>query len=154
MFRRATVLALWATVALSPVAQAAQPQCTLDVATCLNMFAHGRERPWIGVEFEADSTGAPHVQNVLPDSPAAKAGVKPGDVIEGIGGKTPQEWFAGKSGWETGGEMAISVRRGGKERQLKCEVRPVSDEMFARIIGIHIIEGHFAHAGSATPENH
>jgi C-terminal processing protease CtpA/Prc len=157
MRRFAIVLALLGALLTAPPARAAEEKCPLDVATCLEMFARARERPWLGIEFENDSTGTPHVHNIVPDSPAEKAGVKPGDVIRRIDGQDPRDWFAGKSGWETSGQSACSVLRDGKVKDLKFEIRRMPEEMFARIVGVHMVEGHVAymeHAGHAGHEQH
>lgn len=151
MKRTLLLLALLFPAFVPACAAAEQAKCTLDVGACLELFARTRQRPWLGVQFETDSTGVPLVRGVLPDSPAEKAGLRAGDRIRSIGGQTPQDWFAGKAGWETSGSMAFTIQRGAKQEDLRCEVRPMSDEMFARIIGVHMVEGHLAHADSGGP---
>ena len=148
------LLALLGAVLAAPAAQAAEDKCPLDVATCLGMFAQAHERPWLGVEFEQDSTGTPHVRHVVPGSPAEKAGMKAGDVIRRIGDQAPTDWFAGKSGWETSGQTACRVLRDGKEKSLSFENRRMPEDMYARIIGIHMIEGHLAYMNHAPHEGH
>ena len=143
--RRLVLLVLLGAFLVVPPARAAEDRCTLDVATCLEMFARTRERPWLGVEFANDSTGVPHVRNIVPGSPAEKAGVKRGDVIQRIDGREPREWFAGKGGWETSGQTACTVLRGGRVKNLQFEIHRMPEEMFARIIGVHMVEGHLAH---------
>jgi C-terminal processing protease CtpA/Prc len=154
MTRFTLVLALLGALIAAPPAQAAEDKCPLDVATCLEMFARTRERPWLGVEFEMDSLGTPHVKNVVPGGPAEKAGLIPGDVIQRIDGQSPKEWFAGKGGWETSGQSACSVLRGGKTKDLKVEIQRMPEEMYARIIGIHMVEGHIAYMHHSGHEGH
>jgi hypothetical protein len=151
MPRFSVLLLLGALLAATPAA-AAEPACPLDVAACLDLFARMRERPWLGVEVETDSTGVPRVKTVVPGGPADQAGMKPGDLLERIGGQPPRDWFAGKSGWETSGQSACVVRRGGEAKDLRFTVRRMPDDLFARILGVHMVEGHLAHTESPGHE--
>ena len=65
---------------------------------------------------------------VTPDSPAAKAGVKPGDRVVKIDGKAYPNWedIALKSGTNANRELDVTVERDGKRVEL--EVTPVMDE--------------------------
>ncbi|MDI3468053.1 MAG: Outer membrane stress sensor protease DegS [Pseudolabrys sp.] len=87
------------------------------------------ERPWLGARMQAvtadiaDSlnlvrpTGA-LVANVLPDSPAAKAGLKAGDLIVSIDGQTVDDVNAFNYRFATkplGGTAKLGIRRDGKE---------------------------------------
>jgi predicted metalloprotease with PDZ domain len=145
MTRLTLVLALFGAM-LGTAPALAEEKCPLDVASCLQAFASARERPWLGVELEMDSTGARQVIRVVPGSPAQKAGMRPGDVLRSLDGRTPTDWFAGKAGWSTSGRTACTVLRGKRERELAIERRPMSDEMLARIVGTHMVEQHMAYA--------
>jgi regulator of sigma E protease len=60
----------------------------------------------------------PKIGNVLPESPAARAGLKGGDVVVRIDGETVSTWeeLAGRIRREgTGREISLTVRRDGKE---------------------------------------
>ncbi len=46
----------------------------------------GPARPWVGL-YSEEIQGHVVVTRVLPDSPAAKAGLKRGDIILGVGGE-------------------------------------------------------------------
>jgi membrane-associated protease RseP (regulator of RpoE activity) len=48
----------------------------------------GRQISLIGMTIFPDLADRPYVYSVLPDSPAAKAGIRPGDVIVAVGDKT------------------------------------------------------------------
>ena len=133
---------------------AAESRCPLDVATCLNQFNRMRERPWLGVEFEMDSTGRAVVQRAVPGSPAARSGVRPGDVILGIDGQVPREWFIAKAGWKEGDKTAMTVQRKGRETRIDIPCEAISEENLARRIGVHMLEGPLAWAGKPDEHEH
>ncbi len=158
--RRYVPLALLALVCVAPMAHAEQPRCPLPLGECMAQFGHMRERPWLGVEIVRDSlTGERRVNAVVPGSPAAKAGVKPGDVLQKLGGVDPQQWFAGKAGWKAGWkdgeEVAITVGRAGREQSLTMPLGHISEETLAEMIGVHVLEGHLAYSeeGQAHEEH-
>jgi len=148
----ARLLALVLLLAAVPAA-AEQARCPLDLATCLNRFQLMRERPWMGVGVDRDSLGVYRIVDVTAGSPAEQAGMQPGDVLEKIGGKPPGDWFAGKAGWKSGDHGAILVARSGRDRTLDMPYRMIPDEVFARLVGVHMVEGHLAYMNSATGEN-
>ena len=47
----------------------------------------GPAKPWLGVNTE-ELRGRLFVTRVSPESPAARAGIKPGDVVVSVGGET------------------------------------------------------------------
>ena len=137
-------------------ALAAEPKCELDATTCLQQFERMRRRPWLGVKFDTDSTGRMLVQGVVPGSPAQRAGVRAGDVLRGIEGQTPAQWFAGKAGWGPQERGSITILRGKSEKNLTVVYEAIPEELFARIVGLHMIDAHLAYMphGSAATENH
>ena len=129
-------------------------RCPLDIQTCLNAFAHMKDRPWLGVEIDTDSAGTRRVVRVVEGSPAAQAGIQPGDILEKIDGKPMSEWFAGRSGWATGTQVACVVERGRHDQKLSLPLRAIPDDVLDRMIGKHMLEEHVAFAGESTPETH
>ena len=85
------------------------------------------------------------IRKFFPGSPAERAGLHVGDVIESIGGHDPGDWMAGKAGWKTSGTEKIVVVRNGREKDLAMDVERIPDELFAQIVGTHMIEGHLAY---------
>jgi C-terminal processing protease CtpA/Prc len=141
---------------LAVPASAKEPRCPLDLATCLAQFEHMRDRPWLGVHVDADSTGRMTVVDVGPGTPAQKAGIRPGDVLESIENRPPKEWFAGKAGWKNGDKGVIEVRRGGQRQNLTLRYEAIPEDVLARAIGTHMIEGHLAYMNKSQdePESH
>jgi predicted metalloprotease with PDZ domain len=142
---------------LVPVgALAAEPKCELDATTCLEHFERMRHRPWLGVKFDTDSTGRMVIHEVVPGSPAQRAGVRAGDVLRGIEGKPPAQWFAGKAGWGPQERGSITILRGAREKTLAMVYEAMPEDMFARIVGLHMINAHLAYMphDSGAAENH
>jgi len=95
------------------------------------------ERPWLGAKLQAvtadiaDSLGLPRptgalVSNVLQDSPAAQAGLKPGDLILSVDGQTVDDPNAFDYRFATkplGGTAELGLRRAGKALAVKVTLR-------------------------------
>ena len=73
------------------------------------------ERPWMGVSTSPALAGGAQVQEVVPNSPASRAGLKPGDVIVGVDGDRvaePGDIASAISDNAPGDEIGVEVRRG------------------------------------------
>jgi S1-C subfamily serine protease len=81
-----------------------------------NGRAQGPRRPWIGAFTREGPEHQVMVIQVTPDGPAAKAGIKPGDLVLGVAGHEIDDqldfyrklWAAGKPG----SKIAIKISRG------------------------------------------
>jgi S1-C subfamily serine protease len=74
--------------------------------------------------FTADKGAV--VMNVLPDSPAGKAGVKQGDVIVNVDGKAvadPEELRAAVRAAGAGKEVKVTILRGGEQKELTAQLQ-------------------------------
>ena len=81
-------------------------------------------RGFIGLEFE-EADGAVVVKKVFPGSPAAKAGIKPGDAIESVKDVTVDDArdlarALAKAG--VGQKLKVKVKRGGATEELTVEL--------------------------------
>lgn len=77
------------------------------------------ERPYIGVQGKPDGTDAT-VWRVLPETPAARAGIQPGDLILRFGGRTVTDFSQLQSlvrDERAGNRLNVTVRRGDKVLQ-------------------------------------
>lgn len=146
---RLLALALLTAVLASP-ARAEEPKCSSPLGECLYSYQAMRERPWIGIEVETDSVSRlPVIHRVVPGSPADKAKLEVGDTIRSIDGQVPKDWFAGKAGWKEGGQpLAFEVVRKGGNLAVSVPKERIAEDYLARLIGIHMMEGHLAYMSS------
>jgi predicted metalloprotease with PDZ domain len=151
--RIARMLIVLAGIAVPSLVGAGQAKCPLDGQACLAEFEKMRHRPFVGILVDQDSTGAVHVVQVVPGGPAARAGMKVGDVlisIEGVPIPDAGKLIVGKAGWKTGAEVHYKVRRGEGERNVALTLGQISDEQLARLIGEHMVEAHLAYLETGT----
>jgi serine protease Do len=99
-----------------------------------DLLAHGAVRqPWVGLvpSLPTDATsraslrGGVVVRSVAPGSPAARAGLRPGDVVVGAGARAlrnPFDWEAALLELRVGEQVPLRVTRGGSEQTLTVTV--------------------------------
>ena len=86
------------------------------------------ERPYLGVTTAPHRDGA-EVQEIVPGSPAADAGLEPGDVITGVDGRDvrdPDDVADAIKGLEPGDEVQVEAESSGVTRSfdVELEARP------------------------------
>jgi serine protease Do len=99
-----------------------------------DLLTHGSLRtPWIGVGLKQTRSSNPRdlltqgavVERVTPDSPADKAGIKPGDVILREGDRVvhnPFDWNAALLDLHVGTATRLHVRRGTREMDVDVNI--------------------------------
>ena len=117
-----------------------------------DLLAHGVvRRPWIGVRPQLARTpgGAGSaatgviVASVIPGSPAAKAGIRPGDVIVRSRNRVlhnPYDWYAELLELRVGERNPLIVRRGGREIPVTVDVVDLPDVNAPRVTVLREIE--------------
>jgi len=95
------------------------------------------QTPWIGVELDPAPTGGARVNYVLSDSPAAKAGLRAGDVVQSVAGSAvhqPDDLVALVRAGHIGERLQLRIQRDGTERDvsLKLEARPSGNVLVGR----------------------
>lgn len=143
---RTALLLTLALTAIAATAGAEQQRCPLPVDECLSRFDAMSARPWFGIYSDRDSSsGRLTVTEVRPGGPAARAGIRVGDVLQTIDGKPAGDWFAGRAGWKDAPDMPVAVVRGRETVQVRLPVQRIPEEVLARAVGEHMLEAHLAY---------
>ena len=117
-----------------------------------DLVKHGRLRqPWIGVKVAPPPTNNPRdalntpvfVSSVVPGSPAARAGIQPGDQLLRAGPRTLRnsfDWEAERLDLRVGDRVPFVVRRGGRELTVNVEVADLPDVSAPKVAVLQELE--------------
>ena len=117
-----------------------------------DLVEHGKVRqPWIGVKVETPQAGVARealsagarVQQVVPNSPAAAAGIQPGDVLVRSRDRALRngyDWEAEQLDLRVGEEAPLVVRRGAREFQALVKIADRPEVVAQRVSVLKEIE--------------
>jgi len=156
MKRGAVLVAAALTLALAaPVFAGGSEKCTQDAQACLNGFSNYQAKGWLGLEYDKSSDAKSHViKRAVPGSPAEAAGFQPGDVLLSLNGVAltadKLELKKAKGDWSVGQSVSYVVARKDKEVKLTAKLAAMPEEVFARMVGDHMVRDHMAVASAAA----
>jgi S1-C subfamily serine protease len=129
------------------LALAGDYKCKSSTQDCLDAMANKmKSAGWVGIEYDPEGPdGAPVVKVVVPGSPAAAAGLEPGDVLYAVNGvrfASGNEDALGKvrKEWKPGQSVTYAVRRNGADRDVALTLAPMPADVLAKWIGQHMLE--------------
>lgn len=140
-----SALALVVLVAGAAYAGGGHGESHASAESCLSakaakMAKHG----WLGIETEKAASGYA-ITKVYPDSPAAKAGFRTGDVLLAVNGARFADQKAAKAEkakLSVGSKVAYTVARGDSEQTLQATLGEVPREVMARWLGEDVLDHH------------
>ncbi len=124
-------------------------KCTQSTQACLNHWAKSREMAWAGLQYDTVENGATTVKSITAGSPASTAGFEVGDVIVALNGAKMSDKEAmkkAKGEWKAGQVVNYTVSRAGTEKQIAVTLAAMPPEVFASVVGSHMLENHVANA--------
>ena len=126
-----------------------EKKCGADAQACLDWFSTNYQgRGWAGVSLEMSDAGL-LVSEVHPGTPAAKAGVKSGDVLVAINGVEYAEGNQEKMAqfekeMVPGKEFTYTIARNGKNKDVSFALAKMPMDVVARQVGMHMLNDHAA----------
>lgn len=156
MKRFSALLALFALlmVAVAVPAFAGGGKCeAADAQACLNQMSTMKDKGWVGLDLDKSDMTAIKVKGFTPGSPASKAGFQVGDVVVAINGASltdKEALMKAKGDWSVGQSVTYTVKRKNAEKQITAKLDKMPEDVFATMIGHHMLEAHLTMA-AATP---
>lgn len=142
-------------VALPAMAGSEGEKCSADLQTCMAHWSQIQNKGWSGLKTDMAEGGAVSVKAVQSGSPAAAAGFQVGDVILTLNGVSFADKEAikkAKGDWKIGQRVSYTIKRGGMEKTIAVTLASMPEDVFAAMVGNHMIENHFpTETASASP---
>lgn len=130
-------------------------KCKGDTQTCLNQFSSYRDKGWLGLKLDMKESGQQVVLSAMPGSPAEKAGFKAGDVLVAVNGAKFADKEAvkkAKGDWKPDQQVTYTVTRDNAETAINVTLAPMPEEVYAAMVGQHMIENHMVVATETKAE--
>lgn len=129
------------------------PRCSGAARECEQKIRHlVSGRRYFGATIIDKSPGL-EVSNVHPNSPAARAGLKPGDVLISLNGKslvkaTGRDFKQYIADARNTGRIWMIISRHGAYSKVETRLEPYSKEQVAKMVAAHLSQAHTSTAGA------
>ena len=148
-----TLLLACSALLIAGAAWAGHKPCDAELDDCLSQMTRKLgKKGWVGIELDRQDDGTLTITRVIPESPAAAAGLAAGDRILALNGVA----YAGgdraalKQAYKAmtpGSTITYSIDRGGKSLEIDILLAQLPDRIKAQWIAQHLVEGHSQAAG-------
>jgi predicted metalloprotease with PDZ domain len=150
-----TIAALAVLIAVPAIAGSGAGKCTQTTQACLDSYAKSASKGWAGLEYDKSAGEKSYViKRATPGSPAEAAGFQPGDVLVSLNGVAFTADKAtlkkAKGEWAVGQSVAYVVKRGDQQVTLNTKLAAMPSEVFASMVGEHMVSSHMSTATAAT----
>ena len=145
MRKIALLLARVLLVSAVPAFAGSGEKCTENAQTCLNHWAKSKDKGWIGLRYDKNAAGDIAVTEIMPSSPATTAGFQVGDILMALNRAKMADKDAvkkAKGEWKVGQAVTYTIKRGTEEQQIAVTLAKIPDEVFASMVGQHMLENH------------
>jgi S1-C subfamily serine protease len=153
MKTRIVLLSLLLVALALPAFAGSGEKCTYGTQACLNHWASNRDMGWTGLDLDKSDPAAIKVKAITPDSPAAAAGFQVGDVVLALNGikmSDKEGLKKAKGSWKAGQSVSYTVQREGAEQQIAVTLAKAPDQVYASMLGMHMMENHATTATAAA----
>jgi len=146
--------ALAVAIAVPVLAGSGAGKCTMDTQACLNSYSKYASKGWAGLEYDKSADKQSHVvKRAVAGSPAEAAGFQPGDVLVSLNGvamsSDKETLKKAKGEWSVGQSVTYVVKRGDKDVTLNAKLAKMPTEVFASMVGEHMVSNHMTAPMSA-----
>lgn len=133
--------------------RADEPRCSASARECdeqIRKFLAGRR--YLGATIEERNPGLV-IKSVASDGPAARAGLRPGDRLIAVNGKSVTRASTRElkqvlaDARETGG-LFIILSRGGSYLRIETRLEPYSKQQLDKIVSAHLAQSHSSASGA------
>jgi S1-C subfamily serine protease len=153
MVRPASRLFIILLAAASLLLNAQEPKCSASARECDEQIRHflGGRR-YLGATIEERNPGLV-IKSVIPNGPAARAGLRAGDRLIAVNGKSVTRAAAREfkqiiaDARETG-RVSIILARSGAYARIEARLEPYSREQLNKIVAAHLAQSHAPASGS------
>ncbi len=128
--------------------KAAHGHCDAELEVCFTKMAEKlKAKGWVGVELNRQQDGTLIITRVVPDSPAAAAGLKKSDRIVALNGVpyATQDTAALERAYKTmvpAKTITYTVDRQGRQLDLDIRLAHLPERIRAQWIAKHLLEAH------------
>lgn len=149
------IAALAVGIAMPVLAGEKGEKCSYDAQACLNGLSAKKDKGWAGIDADKNEAGGVFVKGLIKSGPAEKAGFMVGDVLvarNGIKMADHEAMKADKDSWKIGANVIYTVLRNEKEKQLTVTLVQMPEDVFAKLVGAHMISDHMGVATAVKTE--